>query len=317
MQITPIAQQFKTNFNLKQNNFRKTTLNNDVFIKNTNTISFSGGKFNPKYSRLSSDMTNYIMSCESISIDEIEKIIQKYSPTTTSDHLENLKTNRIVTNGSAGYTKIPTQFLMDESLNVFVKNMPKTVYLYFPESLDKETRIIFLDRLLHECTHVLQEESKDKISDEEFFNSHLKSSKNIEATINTLSCLPNIFSSLENISTRVIVESNLPFASLPAKLPNNSLTFDKLCLMVQNCNATNFLSTAIFTLVKNSGAQDTNLALDYIIYKAQNEYEAYSNALSSNKTLMGINGKTNFDIRLEMYTKIIEAAKKLKGTKKL
>lgn len=317
MKISPISNYFKPNYNNIQYNRTKANLKNDIFIKNSNTISFSGGKINPKYSALSSEMTKYVMSCESISIDEIEKIIQKYSPTTTIDFLENLKATRMLTNGSAGYTKIPTQFQINDSGKIVVKSMPKTVYLYIPEKLDEESKIIFLDRLLHESTHVLQEESKDRTSGEDFFNNHLKSTKNIDATVSTLNFLPDIFTTLENISTEILVDSNLPFKSLPEKLKNSSLTFDKLCAMTRNCNTANFLSSAIFLIIKNSGIQDTALALDYIIYKAQNEYEAYSNALSSNKTLLGISGKTNFDIRLEMYTKIIEAAQKLKGAKKL
>ena len=103
---------------------------------------------------------------------------------------------------------------------------------------------------------------------------------------------------------------------MPTKLENSNLTFDKLCQISQRKSASEFLSGAISFLINEYNVQDIDLALDYIVLKAENELEAYSNALSSDKTQMNLNGKTSFDVRIEIYTKMIEAVKRLKGMKR-
>ena len=74
----------------------------------------------------------------------------------------------------------------------------------------------------------------------------------------------------------------------------------------------NNLSKAINMANIQLGGIDKNFALDFVILKAKNEKEAYQNALDSNKKLLGINSKTDFDLRIEMYQKIIDTAESMK-----
>lgn len=323
MKIAPssyLRQNVPVSFKTTKMYYFKNDLQNDVFVKNANDISFKGGKINQKYGALNKEITDYILTNEEISFEEIEKIIQKYSPTTKFEKMENLETDRMLTQGTTGYTKIPTEFYENENGKIICTTQPKTIYLCNPKQLNREEKIILLSRILHECTHVLQEESKDRTSSEDFFSSHFKNSKNIDITFETMCHLPNIFTTLENISNTLLACSDINFEKLPEKLKNPAMTLDKICLETQKQKAVDFYCSAIIFLIRkfeNSGAKDISLILDYIILKAQNEQEAYQNALTSDKQMLNLNCKTNFDLRNEEYAKMIEAAKQLKGRKNI
>ena len=101
-------------------------LQNDLFIKSTNNISFKG-TFNEDYANIKKSMTEYIMNTNEISTKDIEKIIQEYSPTTRVDDIKNVPRGTNIFSSSTGYTQSPTQFKIKEDGTFEVEALPKTI----------------------------------------------------------------------------------------------------------------------------------------------------------------------------------------------
>ena len=299
IQKTSSTPQFKLNFQ------------QDVFIKSKSANSVATTRLAEKYIPLSREMTDYILKSPEVTTLGIEKIIQKYSPNTSFNNLESLETNRPITRGSAGYTKIPV--LVSAKVDGFsLTKYPLSLYAQMPEEMDNRNRIILTDRVLHECTHLLQENSKDRTSTIDFFNSYLKSVKNPQEAINDISLMPRLFSNLEDSIYDVLLSSDLEFDSLPKEIAKN-ITLDSICKKVFQKPAYEAFMYLIMACMNETNVKDLKLSLDYIILKAQDEREAYINALRSDKKLMNLRGTTDFDLRIEAYETIIKSAESLKA----
>ena len=112
-----------------------------------------------------------------------------------------------------------------------------------------------------------------------------------------VSCLPTAGSLPKEVNRRMDVDS----------------LFMKKTKMSASTHIRNVLSKAVNVANMQFGGIDKDFALDFVILKSKNEKEAYQNALDSNKELLGINSKTDFDLRIEMYQKFIDVAESMKS----
>ncbi len=322
MNINFLSKSVQSN-SVNQTSFKNTTKTNyqynlgkDIFVKSTNNVSF-GSINKTKYDSFQEDMTSYFMNAEELSPKEIEKLIKKYSPETNFDDIKNVPRQSNVNRASGAYTYEPTQFYIKDDGSCQITQLPKTIYLNFhtPTSNQKEARIILLDRVLHEMTHILQDETGSDTRKEDFFNKKLSTIKSQEAAVANLQAVNLVFNATESAMMQSFV-SCLPTAwSLPKEV-NRRMDIDSLFMkktkMGTSTHIRNNLSKAINMANIQLGGIDKNFALDFVILKAKNEKEAYQNALDSNKKLLGINSKTDFDLRIEMYQKIIDTAESMK-----
>ena len=301
--------------NVSKPNYQK---NNgaDVFIKSTNKVSF-GSIEKTKYADLKNDMTEYFMNSDELSVGDIRTIVKKYSPSTGFDDIRNAPQTIRINKMSGAYTHEPTQFFYNEKDKIEAETLPKTIYLNFhtPTKDEKESRIILLDRMLHEMTHLLQDEEGSDTRKLEFFNKYLDSATDETVAINSIQAFNGIFNILEQNMLTSFVKAEPTAWSLPREV-NRRLDIDSLFMkkikMSTSTLIRNSLSQAFNISNKQFGNIDTNTALDYVVLKAKNEKEAYQNGLDSDKELLGITAKTDFDLRIEMYQKIIETAESLK-----
>ena len=262
-------------------------------------------------------MTQYFMNAEELSPKEIEKLIKKYSPETNFDDIKNVPKQSNVNRVSGAYTYEPTQFFIKDDGSCEITQLPKTIYLNFhtPTKNPKEARIILLDRVLHEMTHILQDESGSDTRKGDFFNKKLSTIKSQEAAVANLQAVNLIFNATEGAMMQSFV-SCLPTAwSLPKEV-NRRMDIDSLFMKKTKMSASTLVRNALSKSLHIANMQldniDKNFALDFVVLKAKNEKEAYQNALDSNKELLGINTKTDFDLRIEMYQKIIDTAESMK-----
>ena len=320
MNITPILQKLpvRNNYQINKNPNLNTNFNSnikeDVFIKSSNTVSFTSADKN-QYNLAKEDLTQYFLNTDKYSIEEIENIIKKYSPATNFDDIKNIPANTNAARGTAAYTYEPTQFVMGNNGNIEAVDLPKTIFLNFKTSAknEKEAKVILLDRLLHEVTHVLQEDSP-KDNKIVFFNNFLATQEDTNKAIANLQAVNTIYNLIEQEMMSRFVNATPTSGSLPKEI-NKRTDVDTLFMKKYKTST----STFIKNILKNAmqlgsmkfGKIDKNFVLDFIILKAENEKEAYQNALDSNKELLNINSKTDFDLRIEMYEKIIETAKKI------
>ena len=323
MNINFLSNSFKSN-SIQQSNFinvtrptYKNSLASDVFVKSTKNVSF-GSIDKPKYASLKEDMTQYFMNAEELSVEEIGSLVKKHLPETNFDDIKNVPKQSNVTKSSGAYTYEPTQFYISESGCIQVTSLPKTIYLNFntPTKDPKEARVILLDRLLHEMTHVLQDEEDSDTRKENLFNKYLGVQKNQQKAMASFQAVNAIYNTTEQTMMNAFV-SCLPTAGSLPKEVNRRIDVDSLFMKKTKMSASthirNILSKSVNVANMQFGGIDKDFALDFVILKSKNEKEAYQNALDSNKELLGINSKTDFDLRIEMYQKFIDVAESMKS----
>jgi hypothetical protein len=211
----------------KDHNCYKNFLEKDIFVKSPNLISFGSGKFSSKFSELKKDLTEYITNSPEISKEKLQEIIRRYSPTTSVVFFENDESESEL----LGYTNLPLEVTCDEKQNINVKADSQTLFLATPQNLNKESRKAFLDIVLHECTHILQQESDDRVSSVEFYNSYLKSSKDIQASVDTIEFLDPAFSQIQEVVGYIILSAR----------EENVMDFNESCEKMQEQNARELL----------------------------------------------------------------------------
>ena len=177
----------------------QTSLNKDTFVKSTKNISF-GSADKAKYLSAKEELTQYFINAEKLSVEEIRKIIQKYSPEIGFDDIKNAPPKTNIGKGTVAYTYEPTQFTFNDNGEIKVESLPKTIYFAFKTIgyNEKEVRIILLDRLLHEYTHILQEEDGAEDRKIDFFNQYIVSNaeNNMQIAIN-LQALNTVYNTVE------------------------------------------------------------------------------------------------------------------------
>ena len=292
-------------------------LANDVFIKSTNNVSF-GSIDKSRYASIREDMTQYFMNSEELSVDEIAALVKKHLPDTNFDDIKNVPKQLNVNKTSGAYTYEPTQFFICEDGGIQVASLPKTIYLNFntPTKDPKESRVILLDRLLHEMTHVLQDEKGSDTRKEDLFNKYLETQKNQQKAMASFQAINAIYNATEQTMMNAFVACLPTAGSLPKEV-NRRMDIDSLFMKKTKMSASthirNILSKSVNVANMQFGGIDKNFALDFVISKSKNEKEAYQNALDSNKELLGITSKTDFDLRIEMYQKFIDVAESMKS----
>lgn len=304
-------------FNYGKTNLIKTNLPklyNDVFVKSS-SINFkgNGNSFDSKYQALKKDMTEYVMGSEQVDLKEVEKLVQKYSSETTVEDYSKLPNKTNAQQYSAGYTQQPIIFSQTPDGNIQVNMLPQKIFVRVPNTNDRNNKIIFLDRILHECTHVLQNESSDHVSYTEMYNKAFTKINSTDKKINSIKAANYVFGNVENIGLLTLASAMKDkMGSLPKQIPPYKYSVNQIFMKKNKMSANNFFINSINNLIKGFGNNvHPELILDFVKLKSQNEKEAYQNALNSNKELMNISGFTDFDLRIGIYDSIISACDSL------
>ncbi len=310
--VIPAMRQSTSNKQKPQLKFNE---QNDIFVKSAN-ISFEGNTLKSKYEPLKIDLTDYIMNTSEIDLSEIRKLIKKYSPTTGFDDYKNLPSkNNVHNSATTAYTQQQMQFLQSEDGQIEISKMPQNIFVTIDKDLKKENRIILLDRILHEFTHVLQNESSDHQSYADLYNAAFKRINNSDVFFNTIQTVNSVFNIVENdLLATLHKASKNSIERLPKSVSKYKSNVDDIFLKVKGTSAKGNAQSLLNFLIKNVASQtriDKKLVLDFVKLKAQNEAEAYQNALNSDKELLGISGATDFDMRIESYKAICSACDSL------
>ncbi len=278
----------------------------DTFIK-SNNINFKGSSLNKKYDMLKPEMTDLIMNGSTYDLKSIEKIIKKYSPDTTFDDYKNLPGNNNSQRYAAGYTQQQVAFSLNDRGHLVAKALPQKIYVVVPNTNARNNKIIFLDRVLHECTHVLQNETSDHLSYENFYNKYFAKTNNVEKSINSLKVANVIYNKLENNALMILANGmKNQIGSLPKPVAKYKNDLNGIFMKKVRSSSKSYFVNLIENSIKGMGNNiDKQLIIDFIKLKSQNEKEAYQNALNSDKDLLNISGYTDFDLRIEIYESII------------
>ena len=282
-------------------------------VLNTYNTSYCA-KMKELYTPLKRDMTNYVLNSDEIHLSELESITKKYSPETKYDSFEHVPTK--VSPVCRGFTQTPIAIISDEGEVIGIKTIPETVYINFPKNLDKNSRIELLNRILHESTHVLQRHADDRLTEEDLYSDFLYKDYDIIKFIDNIKASDNfIFNRIENDMIGILSlycqnESDIP------KPVKDDLTLDDVIIPITNKKALVVAKESILKAIDEAKTMyeklDINFLLNSIERKAMKEYEAYTNGIKSTKEILNIKNKTDFDLKIEIYSKIIEAVSEIK-----
>ncbi len=320
--FSPLANLFNNCRTVNQaRNTGKEKINNglaiDTFVKSTENKQIpSAFSLKDKYTPLKAEMTEYVMGTSELSTDRIKEITQKYCPDVNVDDIKNAPVGTNINYSMDAYTYEPVGYGIENG-KIKVSEMPKTLYLKFSNSgkKDDEKRIIFLGKILHELTHVLQSKSNDRKSLFEFSQNYCDKTKSVKEAMPTLKSFNPVFNYTELFMLKSLVTAIPSMGEIPKEI-NNRVDIDTCFMKKYKMNsyslARNILNTAVKGAMATEPEADKNAILEYSILKSQREAEAYQHTLDFYKEQLGISGKTDFDLRIELYNSIIKAAEALK-----
>lgn len=289
------------------------SINNDTFVKSTNVSFGSSMPLKQKFDMFQKDIEKYVLKSPKIELNEIEKIVQKYSPTTTVKNYNELPQNSNALSTTVAYFQNQIVFTADSKAIA----QDKVIFVRPLEGQNKKDKLFFLDCIEHEFTHILQEESKDRMSKVDFLNNYV-SGKSIQdlKTLNTIALCPKIFSSVEHYIGLPLRKAFRKSNDLPEKLPFYSKDLiNQIYASQTGMNAKDYTKSVISAILeeaeKQAGSFDKHQVVKYIALTANKEKEAYENSTKMLKRHLGINGYTDLDLRLQVYQIFEDTAKEI------
>ena len=172
------------------NNIKKKPFNiinsvaSDVFVKSPAVVSFSANnKFSQKFYPYKKEITDYVLNSPQVTLQGIEDILTKYSPKTKV--VERNSSNPLIAKNCISFAERPIA-LGIEGNNFIAQEGPKKIHISLPKENTREARLCLLGSLIHESTHIFQEESEDRTSTLDKYNKIFRNSKKFYITYNTV-----------------------------------------------------------------------------------------------------------------------------------
>ena len=285
----------------------------DVFVK-SNDISFgSNATIAAKLNSFLPDLYGYILHSEKLSLEGVGEIVQKSSPHTLVKPLSEIPPGSNVHNATSAYFYCKYNFSPD-----FKQVIPgeKSIYLELPVQDTVKDRIIYMENIVHEMTHIFQEESSDRVSKIEFFKDFLTKDMPPISKYETLAAMPRIFSRTELQMQQPLLFAlgkkdiiPVPVSVLSPKVLNN------IYLETVNSPVDDFIARTIVSSMTEASQQFPNIdrktVLQYISQTAQKEQEAHLNAGYMVKRALGINSPVDMEYRVLLYDRFTNVAGKM------
>lgn len=287
---------------------------NDIFVKSTSNVSFgSMSKLNDKFFPFCRELKEYIYKTKSIDIAKVEQIVQKYSPTTLVKPMQELPGGTNATEQTAAYFTNRLLFSADGKIKV----EDKAIFLNIPQKTDKESKLNFLCDILHEMTHIFQEESSDRLSKVTFLNDFLKDKQINKDTISVIQAMPKAFSVAESNIIMPLIKSLKKENDLPLTIKENSKNIlDKIYAPQTQINSVDDFITLIILktqeyIQNNFCVTDKKAITKYIALVSEKEKEAYQKSTQFLKRELNIKDPTDLDLRVTLYDAFSKKAQEL------
>ena len=307
-----LASYLNTFYQVKSGNrtsakFNSTALNNDMFVKSSTSenVMFGSVKtFVEKFVPFEQELLKKIGKGNfDTSIENVETLVQKYSPDLKIRPLKEAGANSNVTNRTSAYFK--DQMYMTEDLQLV--NGEKELYLTMPRSNNKDEQMNFAQSLVHEMTHAFQEKSTDRLSKYDWLKCFLESSKVNDDTVRTLQLMPKFFSMIEyNLLLpfdKALGKTNFK----PVRIPSvDKELVNDIYKRNTGIPFNNYVDFLVDAVAKRLGMPDSQLNRkklhEYVPLLAGKEEEAYTKGYGFTKKQLHISGQTDLDLRTKLYS---------------
>ncbi|MCM1010840.1 MAG: hypothetical protein NC390_08230 [Fusobacterium sp.] len=275
----------------------------DVFVK-LNDISF--GCNLPITAKLNSfvpEVSHYILHADEVTLKGLEKVVQKTSPQTAVKSLKEIPVGANVNDRTGAYFHCLYNFTRDLS-----DVIPGTKAIYINDARPDSTksRLELLCDVVHEMTHIFQEEASDRTGKLELLQKLLSKNLSFEAKKDTLMSMPQTFAFCDMEFQRPLIYSLKKDDNLPRPVREIRMeALDAIYNNTVNCPADNYIVGIINKALKTSVARfpnaDMQTVINYITTTAKCEREAYDTSLKVLKSVLGVKSPTDLEYRIALY----------------
>lgn len=279
----------------------------DVFKKFMNT-SIAG-----KLRTFVPEAYGYIARSDEVTLGGLKKIVQRTSPATDVKNFSQIPPNANASEGTGAY--FHCNFKINPDSGEVIED-GKAIYLNPPTNMSVVERLKFLGSVIHEMTHIFQEESVDRLGKLKFLQNFLKKDIPSAQKIETLQVMPKIFTEAEYAIQRPYLRAfgMRDYIPRPVKLLSTE-ALNQIYLETVNSPVDSYIARAILASMekasKTAPNYDRQTVINYIIATSKNEREAYLTSSNVLKTALSINVPTDQDYRILLYDRIAAVTRDL------
>ena len=321
MKITAITPQiFASNKTQNKQSFvyakAEKTYGGDVFVKSVTAKNVSFGAnltMAEKFIPFKNEFLKYYKENSILTFDEIEKIIQKYLPDIKVCDLSTMQNAGNVHNRTGAYFENEILFTSDMKCKKGIQQI-----CLIPQKTDKlEEKMQLAQGVIHEMTHALQENSKDRLSKDDFLNSLKGAEKNPYEFIEMLKFIPKYTTTVEKNVNFPLIKFMRKLNEIPNPLPAaGKKELDRIYTEMVGAP----LEKYIYFLVShfgremglyNFGIENQKNILKYLAHVSAKEKEAYKNQVEFAKEVMNIKTPVDLDLTKNLYAVYADSCKYL------
>ena len=276
---------------------------NDVFVK-SNNISFGANMpFAKKRTPFLRELYSYILNSESLSLDGVGEIVQKYSPGLLVKSMQEVPP--ALADGAANHAAHFSFGYNIEDMKEVVEGQ-KTIFLNISSQDDIKNRLILMDNVSHEMMHVFQEESSDRISHRQFIQKVLDKDLPLDVKIDTLRSMSNIFNEAETRMQQPLLRALGKKDIIPRTVKSISpKVLNEIYINQENIPVEDFLARTFLASVDKAALNfpklDRKTVFEHSQIVAHNEHEAYLNGGYIVKRALGITTPVDTEYRVLLY----------------
>ncbi len=246
------------------------------------------------------------------SLEQIGQVVAKHSPATTVKSFRELPAGANINERTGAYFHCMYNFNRDLT---DVRPGSKAIYLRPPQQNNTKSLLEYLSSIIHEMTHIFQEESSDRVGKLDLLREFLKKGHSIEQKKDTLLGMPRVFAQSDITVQRPLIAALQKESELPQ--PVNVLSsqvLDAIYTQTVNCPVDTYIMKVLDDSLKLQKTQFPNLktetVLDYVAKTALNEQEAYANSTNLLRTALSIRGPVDLDYRVLLFDRFAQVANK-------
>jgi len=253
---------------------------------------------------------DYIINSDEVTLGGLKKIVQKTSSGTDVKPFSQIPANANASEGTGAY--FHCKFKINPVTNE-IKEAGKAIYVNPPQNMSVVERLKFLGSVIHEMTHIFQEEAADRLGKLKFLQQFLNKDISSTQKIETLQVMPKIFTEAEYAIQKPYLRAFAMKDYIPRPVTLLSQqALNEIYLETVNSPVDSYIARAIHNSMGKASHTapnyDKQTVIDYILATSQNEREAYLTSTNLLKTALSIKAPTDQDYRILLYNRFIDVA---------
>ncbi len=301
MRVLPISKNIiQTSCGLNQNIHTCNTILKDSFVKSPNFSALN--TFSHNYEQIYPLIKRSYLEGRATSLQPLREIVQRFFPhVQVKDMLESPNFHEMKIYGAYFQNKIAL------TRDFKVISDEQTLFFKMPGENQDKTKLTFFTNAMHEITHVMQENSKDRQSRADWMQLQILRVRDKQTLLELFTVAPQIFSSLEQIMTIPLKDFLCKQENLPREIfvRADATTVNEIYNKLTGANFDTYIDYVLSEVLKrvgfNGSKESFSNMIQYSKQYAFDEYEAYMNGINFAKEMLGMKRPTDLDLFVQTY----------------